>query len=511
MLSTTGAINGVLRLLLLMYLLWIPLPFGSVTEFSRFLLIFSPLYIALWALGSQFFSGGRESPAIGTRLPKVWTAAALVLIAGGFFQLLPLPDGLLSAISPVTQLIQNETSEVLVLMGERKTEWVSLSVHRAATSDEILRVTALLALLLATSILLVRSRWRRLFAATVTISAMFQALYSIGQLSSTTYNIWGWENVRLGGQGRVSGTYVSPNHFAHYLALAFPLALYLAASGWQSLRGRSAVTRLREFLETSPATSAFGLAGSLCILAGILLSRSRGALLALVLSLCGLLCLRVLVHLRRLEPSSRRRRRKLKLEMVAMLVLFAAAVGGMALYLGGDVLSRFSASLSERSSLSGRLDGIRAALGIVRLFPWAGSGAGTFADVVLMAQKSDQNLIFNHAHNDYLQLAATMGLPLAVVILGLLAAGYVRLVRAALSADRAERSEDASRFILAVTASLTVAAVHACFDFNFFIPANAATLAAIAGAGVAGVCSESARREVSNRWESPDEAEGARR
>jgi hypothetical protein len=32
---------------------------------------------------------------------------------------------------------------------------------------------------------------------------------------------------------------------------------------------------------------------------------------------------------------------------------------------------------------------------------------------------------------------------------------------------------------------VTIAAVHALVDFNFFIPANAATIAAIAGAAVA--------------------------
>ena len=38
---------------------------------------------------------------------------------------------------------------------------------------------------------------------------------------------------------------------------------------------------------------------------------------------------------------------------------------------------------------------------------------------------------------------------------------------------------------MAALTSLTIASVHALFDFNFFIPANPATLAAIAGAAVA--------------------------
>jgi hypothetical protein len=42
-------------------------------------------------------------------------------------------------------------------------------------------------------------------------------------------------------------------------------------------------------------------------------------------------------------------------------------------------------------------------------------------------------------------------------------------------------------FQTAALASLTIAMVHALFDFNFFIPANPATLAAICGAAVASI------------------------
>jgi hypothetical protein len=37
---------------------------------------------------------------------------------------------------------------------------------------------------------------------------------------------------------------------------------------------------------------------------------------------------------------------------------------------------------------------------------------------------------------------------------------------------------------VAALASLTIALVHALYDFNFFIPSNPATLAAIAGAAM---------------------------
>ena len=51
----------------------------------------------------------------------------------------------------------------------------------------------------------------------------------------------------------------------------------------------------------------------------------------------------------------------------------------------------------------------------------------------------------------------------------------------------AELSWRRRAFQVAALASLTIAMVHALFDFNFHIPSNPATLAAIVGAAVASV------------------------
>jgi len=136
---------------------------------------------------------------------------------------------------------------------------------------------------------------------------------------------------------------------------------------------------------------------------------------------------------------------------------------------------------------SGRHYAMSAAIGVWKRFAITGSGYGTFDHVVSMTQDHDVDRIFHHAHNDYLEIAATggtIGLALAMVTL---AGGYVALVRLTFGAQGHEISYVRRAFQCAALLSITIALVHAFFDFNFYIPANPSTLAVIAGAAVASV------------------------
>ena len=46
---------------------------------------------------------------------------------------------------------------------------------------------------------------------------------------------------------------------------------------------------------------------------------------------------------------------------------------------------------------------------IIRDFPVLGTGVGTFADAMFVYQQTDKQVLFNHAHNEYLQLADRRG------------------------------------------------------------------------------------------------------
>jgi O-antigen ligase len=165
-----------------------------------------------------------------------------------------------------------------------------------------------------------------------------------------------------------------------------------------------------------------------------------------------------------------------------------ALVVALVMFLGTDrTVRRFLPSQAERETLVGRRIGIAAAMRIWLRFPIAGSGAGTFERVVSLEQDPSVENIFHHAHNDYAEIAATTGTAGAGIAVIAVLAGYVALVRMTFGGSSAELSWRRRAFQAAALASITIAMVHALFDFNFFIPSNPATLAAIAGVAVAGI------------------------
>jgi O-antigen ligase len=104
-------------------------------------------------------------------------------------------------------------------------------------------------------------------------------------------------------------------------------------------------------------------------------------------------------------------------------------------------------------------------------FPLLGAGLNAFATAFPRYQTLWPGVWFGEAHNEYLQALLDMGL-VGAALAGVL---FVTLFRGALAA--ALRGPlDAGLF-----GSLVGAAVHATVDFNWQIPANAATFVALAG------------------------------
>ena len=461
------------------WLLWLPLPYGSNEEFARAPLIAVPLLLcAVVAL-----LRARHDEAI--RVPnawRVWTAGALLFIAVVALQLVPLPPAILRIISPGSATIWRAAESVSSLIESRPPREAAhpISVNPAVTLRELFRMLALLATFQCGALLIRSGKRRVLFAAVLSASAVFQMLYGLNEAASRRYEIWGWRNSRI--FNRVTGTFVNPNHFAHYMALVAPLALFLAAIAWHSSAyGAPLKIRIARLVERRAALFSAGVLTALGCVAAILVAQSRGGLLAA--SIAMLFGAAMLAARRREHTRSTSLRRRLGIVFTgaaAGIVLVLALV----LYLGPQrTVARFRPTAGEEVTVVGRRTGIESALGIWLRFPLFGSGLGTLADVVSMTQKTDLSKLYNRAHDDYAEIAATTGTLGAVIALVALAGGYGTLMRAALRWS-GSASWNRRAFQFAALTSITVALVHALFDFNFFIPANAATLAAIAGAAV---------------------------
>jgi O-antigen ligase len=101
-----------------------------------------------------------------------------------------------------------------------------------------------------------------------------------------------------------------------------------------------------------------------------------------------------------------------------------------------------------------------------------------------MTRATSNEVIANHAHDDYAEILATTGALGFVVSLVPLLCGLVALARNAVGPMGEPMSWRRRAFKMAALTSLAIAMIHALVDFNFFIPANPITLAAILGAAV---------------------------
>ena len=112
-----------------------------------------------------------------------------------------------------------------------------------------------------------------------------------------------------------------------------------------------------------------------------------------------------------------------------------------------------------------------AAMALRARFPLTGTGGGTYYGLYPLTRESTLRSWYEHAHNDYLEILVETG-PLGLILLD----GVVVLALAkALIAQQRRRDPLARGMAFAVIMGVTALLLHATADFNFQIPANAAT------------------------------------
>jgi O-antigen ligase len=457
--------------LLIAWLIWLPMPFGSVVEGARLPLVLVPLLLcgaaALLRVAALRERGSGIQP---TRPFVIWALGGLLFAVTSALQLVPLSRPLLRELSPESLSVWTMAARVAALGGAPASTAFPLTVDPSATIFELFRIVALLATFVASAFFIRNHSRRAWLAYGLGVGALFQIVYGVrAATAGGRYAIWGWPNTLI--HDRVTGTFVNPNHFAHYLALVLPVALFIAAVAWHdSPPAMPFVRRLAYLFEHRILVIGFSAVVAIGCFAAILVAQSRGGLLAATAGLLVTLAL---------APG----RRGVKVGVgLAVTVLL---VGGLVALLGTQrTIARFKPNSFEQATLVGRAIGIQSAAGVWQRFPLFGSGLGTFERVVSMEQRTDLGKIYHHAHNDYMEIGATAGTLGFVIAFVALAGGYVALHRMTWRPG-SELSWRRRAFQAAALASLTIALVHALFDFNFFIPANPATLAAILGAAVA--------------------------
>ncbi len=421
-----------------------PLYFGSVLPREKIALQVAA-FMALAAVAA-----GRKSIS-ELRTVAVPCLAVAAIGCFGILQSLSWPRFLTTFIAPNLADIWTETAAIT----GRATGLIPLSISPSVSRETGIHWLAIAACLAAAGLVGRERRLRLLVGTGLLCVAIFEIVYGSDNWFARSGKIWGLEVA--GDSSRVRGTFVNPDHLAFFLTLAVTVCF---AWLWWSLRRMSRRGQLeRRLLYAVQPCLIF-----LMLFVGLAFTGSRAGLVAMVSAVLAQ-TLMLAVHYRRWQVG-----------LLSSGVL-GLGLAGIALFGLQKGLGRWMETSAFEVTWNSRQVVYRATLELWQMFPWSGSGLGTFRQAFPLVQPTDLKLSWSHAHSDALELLVTTGLFGPPVM----AFGLLMLCRRLWTVfQQGRRSEDRGAGLAAMGALVGVS-VHSLFDFSLTIPANAFTLALVCG------------------------------
>jgi O-antigen ligase len=213
-----------------------------------------------------------------------------------------------------------------------------------------------------------------------------------------------------------AGLFSNHNHQATVLAALLPLTAFFASE-------RSPLAPMPR-----PRRTLLAAVAALFIVPAILVAGSRAGLAVVLLAL--LSCPFVYAW-GRVDPGGITKNRTARWVFAGAFVFAAAAIAWLFARSGQDAaLHRLLASDTAEEA---RWPTWRTTFDLVQqYFPW-GSGNGSFVEVFKIGERSDQlrQAYMNHAHNDWLEILLTAGVPGALILLAAVAASLLTFYKLA--------------------------------------------------------------------------------
>ncbi len=460
-------------MLLLALLVWAPIPLASNRGWALVL-----LSVPLVALLAAVAAGAWLAAAPLSRHRQTWAwPLALILLYALLVaaQLLPLPVGLRTG-AAAASLWPGPTS-----------------VDPFATKSHLLACIAYSAAFALTVLLANTEQRVRWLMAVVVASGVFQAGLAtvlLGRRESYEFLF-----MAFAPGDRAMGTFANTDHLAGYLAVCLSLGLGLMLSG----QGSGQRTP-RGWRENTVAALAFVMSRKMLLrlllvmmVIALVLTRSRGGNAAFFIGLMvtGVFCAWRSAQLRR--PA---------IILVVSMVLVDIVVVGQ--WIGLDkVVQRLEATsvlrqqdapaavagasgeassalarapaVSREESLEERLYAARYALAMVKERPLFGFGGGTFYTVFPRFKGPHPLGFYDHAHNDFVEIAADTGLVGLALLLTVAAMALWRALRAL-----GDHSPPLTRGVAAaLVMTILCTTIHSAVDFNLQVPANALTVTVV--------------------------------
>lgn len=447
-------------LALLIFLVWLPLPFGSKRPWAESLLMASiGLLLVFWAISVLL-----SRP----RLRRLWPGTAFMVLLWACWlgwsamQTLPLPQEWVAEKSP-QRWAQVQSSARLSEAPVPSS--IAPSLDPELTRRQVWLSASYAGLFfLVASCLRRRRRFRRLFWVLL-LSGLGQAVYgSVMVMSGLEYGAWGHKQAYI---GAATGTFVNRNHLAGYLELCLAAGIGLIMARPLRLKRRTDWRqRVRQVLVLLQDERLF-VRGAIAILfIGLLMTQSRMGNVAAVAGVCGAAVLGIVTR-----PRVQTLRWLLLLGSILAIDIWL-----FGRWFGLDQLAERYAQIELSSDVRVRmLEDLRH---MIPQYQWLGSGLGTFMLAYPPFRSADIGSLFDQAHNDYGQFLIESGLPGTL----LLAAMVVATLTRALLILRRRNDALARGVAFAGLVAIGALAVHSTADFNLQIPANAATLIALMAA-----------------------------
>ena len=447
-------------------LVWVPLPLGSNRTWAVAILI---LFSQLLLLGSAYAWRNALPEALARLVRFKWPLLLLAAFCGlAAFQLIPLSASLLGLLSPETLAVKEGVASL------------ELSLDPAQTSIYAALSFAYFSCFLV-AVLTIRDKTRLDRVAFVLVcSGLLQALVGVALFSvRAKYQIFFYDLHHH----NVLGTYGNRNHMAGYMEMCLSVGIGLMLARLGSSRRRRALGDWKQKLQVA---FEFMLSPKMrlrmvliVIVIALVLTRSRmgnGGFFVSML-VVGLLSISLS---RKMAPAT--------VGLIASLVIIDVVVVGSWVGVEKVVNRMQNTTLTQEGVVGGksasgtpieesvelRLEAARYATDLVADFPVFGTGAGTFYNTYIR-YRAPRHYYWDHAHNDYVEIAADNGL----IGLGILGLFVVLTAARGISVLRKRRSSLPRGIAFGGLMALLSLMIHSAVDFNLQTPANALTLVVV--------------------------------
>ncbi len=470
------------RALLLFTLSYVVWRFGGTDTVTLWHTVLLLLLVTGFGFLGQARFGFKSKPI------PIWIfLVGVVAVAAPAFQLVPLPPWLFHTLASGSERINQEIVEpplraIESLTPDSRIESPSLtnrntiSVVTTLTKSRLGQWSLMGAFVVLFALLFDTRGSRKVFLWTLSINAVTLSFWGLIQRSTGTTDL-------LPGLSKPSvilpfATFIYKNAGAAALVPGFAAAVALLWAIWLTPPRRNNLKKAPSGPSKSSRHSEYGrtpwwvqprtllllvIAGT--IAAGLLISFSRGAWMAMVVS--GI----AIFHVARRYFSFRTIILSLGLPVIACTALIATTS------LFDKVGERFEQVSAEDVYADGRWEHWKEGIRTANEYLALGSGLGTYGYATLADQQRNSNLWFREAHNQYLETVAEQGVPGILIAI----VGFVLFVRYSIRLLNHPLSREQSSIGFLGLFTITAIATQSTIDFVILIPGVMFLIAAVIG------------------------------